>query len=247
MFYHNIDSVLFNVFGLEIRYYGLFYIIGFIIAYFFIVYLFKEKGVKLTKDDVLDYLIYLAVGLLVGGRIGYVISHFNLYVDNLLSIFYIWKGGMAFHGGLIGSVLAGWLFSRKKKIDFYKLADVTMIPLALVLALGRIGNFINGELYGRVTNVWWAVKFNSVEGFRHPSQIYESFKNLLIFFILFFNRKRKHRDGFIFWLFIMLYGLFRFIVEFYREFSYYFFGLSFTQILSMIMFLVGLYFVYKKR
>jgi len=247
MFYHNINPVLFSILGLDIRYYGLFYVIGFIIVYFFMKYLAKERKLGLSKDEILDFLFYILIGGLIGARIGYVISHFSNYSGNLVSAFYIWQGGLAFYGGLIGALLVALFFCKKKNINFYKIADIVVIPLALAMALVRIANFINGELYGRITDVWWAVKFKGVEGFRHPYQIYASIKNLFIFFVLFLMKGKKHKDGFLFWLFVTLYGGLRFLVEFYREFSYYFFGLSFTQILSIIIFLIGLYFVYKKR
>ncbi len=247
MFYHNISPVLFHIFGLEVRYYGLFYLLGFVIAYFFMKFLAKERKLDLKKEEILDFLFYILIGGIIGARIGYVLSHLSSYVENPLSALYIWQGGLAFHGGLIGALIVALFFCKKKKISFYKLADITVIPFSLGIVLVRLANFTNGELYGRITDVAWAVKFKGVEGFRHPSQIYASIKGLAIFLILFLTRNKKHKDGYIFWLFITLYGLFRFFVEFYREQIYLFLGISFTQILSIIMFLVGIYFVFKKR
>lgn len=247
MFYNNINPVLFHIFGLEVRFYGLFYILGFIIAYFLMRLLARERGLDLKKEDILDFLFYILVGGIIGARIGYVITHLLSYSNNPISVFYIWQGGLAFHGGLIGAIMAALLFCRQKKVSFYKLADITVIPFALGITLVRLANFLNGELYGRLTKLPWGVKFKNVEGFRHPYQIYASIKGLLIFLILFLFRNNKHKDGFIFWLFISLYGLFRFIIEFYREQIFLIYGFSFTQILSMIMFLIGTYFVLKKR
>lgn len=247
MFYHNIDPVLFHIFGLEVRFYGLFYLLSFILAYFLIKTLAKENKLNLKKEDIFDFLFYTLVGGIVGARIGYVLSHLSNYSNNLLSGLYIWQGGLAFHGGLIGAIIVALVFCKKKKVNFYKLADVTVIPLALGIGLVRIANFLNGELYGRLTNLPWGVKFKDVQGFRHPYQIYSSIKGILIFCILFFVRKKKHKDGFIFWLFISLYSLFRLIIEFYKEQILLFYGISFTQILSIIMFLIGIYFVFKKR
>ena len=185
MFIHNIDPVLLRFGPFEIRYYGLFFVLGFVIAYFMLNYLAKRKKIGLTKDDVADYLLYIIIGTVLGARIFYVFAYnFPFYLQNPFEIIAIWHGGLSFHGGFIGAVIASLLFCRKKKIDFYTIADITVIPLALGLALGRLGNFTNGELYGRITDVPWAVQFPSADGFRHPSQIYEALKNLMIFFTL---------------------------------------------------------------
>src|SRR3989338_1645725 len=199
MFMHNINPVLLRLGPFEIRYYGLFYVLGFVMAYFIIDYLAKKKKISLSKDDIADFLLYIIVGTVLGARIFYIIFY-NLpfYLSNPFEMLAVWHGGLSFHGGLIGSVIAWFYFCKRKKIDFYEIADITVIPLALGLALGRIGNFINGELYGRITDVPWAVKFPDAEGFRHPSQIYESLKNFFIFGVLFFIRKKQLKDGIMF-------------------------------------------------
>jgi len=246
---HNINPVLLRLGPFEIRYYGLFYVLGFVMAYFIIDYLAKKKKISLSKDDIADFLLYIIVGTVLGARIFYIIFY-NLpfYLSNPFEMLAVWHGGLSFHGGLIGSVIAGFYFCKRKKIDFYEIADITVIPLALGLALGRIGNFINGELYGRITDVPWAVKFPDAEGFRHPSQIYESFKNLLIFSTLWIIKDKKLPRGFIFWLFVVMYSALRFIVEFTREpdeqLGFIIGFLTMGQILSIAMFLTGVYFIY---
>lgn len=250
MFYHNINPVLLKLGPFEIRYYGLFYVLGFVIAYFMLVYLAKKRQLSLTKEDISDFLLYEIIGIIVGARLFYaLIYNLKFYLTNPLQIFAVWQGGLSFHGGLLGGIIATIIFCRKKKIDFYDLADITMIPLALGLALGRIGNFTNGELFGRVTNVPWAVKFPDAEGFRHPSQIYESLKNLFIFSVLWHVKNMKLPKGFLFWLFIALYSFLRFIVEFFREpdmqLGFFFGWLTMGQMLSIITFSIGFYYLHK--
>jgi phosphatidylglycerol---prolipoprotein diacylglyceryl transferase len=250
MFIHNIDPVLFSIGPLSVRYYGLFWVVGFIIGYFLLVYLAKRKELSITKDDIADLLMYGIIGTVLGARIFYVLVY-NLpfYLDNPLEIFAIWNGGLAFHGGLIGGALAILYYTRKKKIDFYEIADIAVIPMALALALGRVGNFINGEVIGNVTNVQWGVKFPDAEGFRHPSQIYASFKNLLIFFTLWIIKDSKFPRGFMFWLFVVMYSTLRFIVGFFRapdvQLGYILGPLTTGQVLNIIMLTVGAVFLYR--
>ena len=257
MFIHNIDPALFSIGPFQIMYYGLFYAIGFIMAYFLISYLAKKKELPLTKDDVADYILYVLVGTVLGARIFYVLFY-NLpsYLSSPAEIIAVWHGGLSFHGGLIGAIIAGLYFCRKKKISFYELADITVIPLALGLALGRIGNFINGELVGRITNISWCIDYSQnqfipeiPEGCRHPSQIYASFKNLIIFFALLLIKEKNLPKGFMFWLFVVMYSTLRFIVEFFRqpdkELGFILGSLTMGQILSILMFAIGLFFIYK--
>ena len=259
MFYHNINPVLLELGPFEIRYYGLFYALGFVMAYFLIVYLAKRKKLNLTTDDVSDYLVYAVVGIILGARLVYVVFY-NLmfYLGNPLEIFAIWHGGLSFHGGLIGAISASYLFCKKKKIEFYVLADIAVVPVALGLALGRLGNFMNGELYGRITNAGWCINYsknkfveNLPSGCRHPSQIYASIKNLTIFAILWFIKDKKYPKGFMFWSFVALYGLFRTIVEFFRQpdeqvgfiFNYFTMG----QLLSFPLFIIGLIMLFRLK
>jgi phosphatidylglycerol:prolipoprotein diacylglycerol transferase len=258
MFYHNINPVLLEIGPVQVRYYGLFWAIGFVIAYFLIYYLAKRKELPLTKDDAADFLAYEIIGIILGARIVYVLFYnLQFYLESPLEIFALWHGGLSFHGGLTGAVIAGYLFCKKKKTEFYDLADIAVIPVALGLALGRLGNLANAELYGRIANVPWCIDYSKNQfvevpaGCRHPSQIYASFKNLIIFAVLWFIKDKKMPKGFMFWSFVALYGLFRTIVEFFRQpdeqigfiFNYFTMG----QLLSFPLFLLGLYMLFRLK
>lgn len=259
MFYHNINPVLLELGPLQIRYYGLFYAFGFVIAYFIIYYLAKKRQLAITKDDVADFLVYEIIGVVLGARLIYVIFYNPLfYFQNPLEIFAIWHGGLSFHGGLAGAIIAGYAFCKKKKVEFYDLADIAVVPLALALALGRVGNFVNAELYGRIANAPWCIDYsknqfveNLPAGCRHPSQVYSSIKNLMIFAVLWVLKDKKLPKGFMFWSFVALYGLFRTIVELFRQpdeqigfiFSYFTMG----QLLSFPLFLFGIYMLFRLK
>ena len=250
MFVSNIDPILVSFGPFEIRYYGLFFVLGFVIAYFLLNYLIKRKHIDFSKDDVADLLLYIIVGAVIGARVFYVfVYNLPFYLDNPGQIIAIWNGGLSVHGGVIGAVLAGLYFAKKRNVDFYEIADIGVIPFAFGLALGRLGNFTNGELYGRITNVSWAVQFPGVEGFRHPSQIYASLKNLLIFFTLWVIKDKVLPRGFMFWTFVIMYSILRFTVEFFRQpdeqIGFIIGFLSMGQILSIITLTVGIIFMYK--
>jgi len=257
MFYHNINPVLLEIGPLQIRYYGLFYALGFVITYFMIIYLAKRKELPLTKDDAADFIIYQVIGIIFGARIVYILFYNLLfYIRNPIEIIALWHGGLSFHGGLLGAIIATYLFCKKKKIHFYDIADIAVIPVALALALGRIGNFINAELYGRITDASWCIDYSKnqyvsdiPDGCRHPSQIYESLKNFFIFAVLWAIKDKKLPKGFMFWSFVTLYGLFRTFIEFFRQpdeqigliFNYFTMG----QLLSFPWFMIGLYMLFK--
>lgn len=257
MLFHNINPVIFELGPFQIRYYGLCYALGVLIAYFLIYYLAKRKELSITKNDVADFLVYEIIGIIAGARLIYVIIYNPLfYIQNPFEIIAVWHGGLSFHGGLLGAVIACYLFCKKKKISFYDIADIAVVPVALALALGRIGNFMNAELYGRITNVRWCIDYsknkfieNLPSGCRHPSQIYASIKDLAIFTVLWLIKDKKLPKGFMFWSFVTLYGLFRTIVEFFRQpdeqigfiFNYFTLG----QLFSISMFLLGMYMIFK--
>ena len=249
MFIHNIDPVIARIGFLEIRYYSLAYILGFLLVYFILLYYIKKNRIQNMNRDRLDtFLIYVILGTIIGARIGYFFTKDVNPFSHLIDIFKIWQGGMSFHGGLIGIILITLFFCRKYKVKFYDLADVLVIPAALALFIGRIMNFINGELVGTITNVKWCFLFKGYEGCRHPSQLYEAGKNLLIFFILLnLNKKReKYKPGTLFWLFILMYGLLRFIITFLRD-DPRIFGLSGGQYLSLLMFLTAAIVLIKRK
>ena len=245
MFINNINPAIFSIFGLEIRYYGLVYVIGFLLI-LFILNKQREK-LKLSKDDVYDYLFYLIIFTILGARLFEILFYEPLfYFSNPLQMLMIWKGGLSFHGALSGVVIWTYIFTRKKRFHFYEVLDILVIPAAFMLFLGRIANFINGELVGKITNLPWGVKFSNYEGFRHPTQIYESFKNLLIFLILIFLKNKNLKKGTLTWLFVFMYGTLRFFIEFLKEQTSFILGIPITQILSSIMIVVGLYFLLRK-
>lgn len=253
MFVHNIDPVLFQIGSFQIRYYGVFFVLGILIVYFFLKYLAKKRDIGLKSEDVDDYMLYLLIGMIIGARFFHVfVYNPGYYLANPELIPAIWKGGISFHGGFLGAFLGGYIFARKKKIHPLDLADLTAIPVGLSLMLVRIGNFINAELIGRVTSLPWGVKFPDAAGFRHPSQLYEAGKNLLTFIVLFSLKDMKLPRGALFFLWVIMYSILRFIVEFVREPREYglIFGfLSFGQILNIIMLgiaLIFMYIIYKK-
>ncbi len=239
MFYNNIDPVLIYLGPLEIRYYGIIYALGFVLAYIFL----KKHGkdVKLAEQDLDNLMLYLVIGIVIGARIFYILLYnLDFYLQQPLEMIKLWHGGLSFHGGLVGGIVAGLLFCRRKKLSFLKVADLISIPLALALFFGRIANFINGELYGRVTQAPWAVKFRDADGFRHPSQLYEAAKNAVIFMMLLVLRKKKLKDGMVFASFIILYGILRFFIEFFREPEVYVGILTMGQLLSLIVAIAGI-------
>jgi len=230
----------------EIRWYALMYIISFAIAYFLLRKLYKELDVHIKKSDFENLFFYLILGVIVGGRLGYMLFYnFSEIFRHPLEIFAVWHGGMSFHGGLIAAIFFGYLFCRKYHYDFYKLADPTVVVAPIGLALGRLGNFINGELYGRATTLPWGMLFPGEDVSRHPSQLYElSLEGILLFIILFILIKKNVRKGFVFWSFIFLYGLFRFLVEFLREpdahLGHLIGFMTMGQILSSLMIIAGI-------
>lgn len=250
MITHNLNPVLLSIGPFEVRYYGLFFVLGFIFAYFILNHLSKTRSIDLSKDDIIDYLIYVIIGTIIGARLFYVlIYNLPFYLENPADIFAVWKGGLSFHGGFIGAIASLFFYCKKKKVKFYTMLDISVIPLALGLSLGRIGNFINGELPGRVSNVPWAVKFPDYDGFRHPSQIYASIKDLVIFFVLWAVKDRKLPPGLLFWSFVVMYSIFRFTVEFFRapdpQLGFVLGFLSIGQILSIIMFSIGAFMFFR--
>ena len=244
MFIHNINPTLLSLGPLEIRFYGLVFAIGFLVSYFVLNNYRKKGDLNISKADLDNYIIYLILGVVLGARLFHLLWDLNFYISNPLQIFAIWRGGLAFHGGLIGIVLVSYYFCKKKNISFWKLADILVLPAALFLAFGRIANFINGELWGTITNAPWCFQFKGAEGCRHPSQIYGAIKRFSIFFILIILSKKKHKDGFIFWVFILLMGLGRTILDYFRE-DPRFLTLSFGQYQSLAMFLVAAFVLIK--
>jgi phosphatidylglycerol---prolipoprotein diacylglyceryl transferase len=218
----NLNPVLVDLGPLQIRWYAVMYALSFIIAYYLICYLAPKRGVPLDRDGVGNLVLYLAAGVFFGGRLGYVLFY-NLpyYLQHPAQIVTVWDGGMSFHGGLIGVTVAGLLFSRKRGISFWSLTELVVPVAPLGLFLGRLGNFINGELWGRPSNVPWAMIFpraSLVHGVmvpRHPSQLYEAIlEGLVLFTILWIMVQKPRPKGVLLGTFLALYGTFRCFVEF---------------------------------
>lgn len=242
-FVHNINPVLLDLGPVQVRYYGLVYILGFLLVYLYFNWLIHRKKIHMDKDGLYDLIFYNMLGVLIGSRLVHVLFwEPSYYLARPWEIIYIWQGGMAFHGGLIGVALGTWLWWKKtgKKIPYAKLADHLAIPAVFILAIGRIANFINGELPGKVTDVWWCWYFPGVEGCRHPQVLYSAAKRFVVFGLLAFLSMKKHKDGFIFWNMMLFMGLGRFFIDFYREDAT-LLGLTAGQYLSLLMVLAGLY------
>ena len=253
MFINNFDPVAFEIFSLEIRWYSLSYIIGLVFGWYFA----KNKLItdSAQREYFDDYITYLIISIILGGRLGYVIIYDPIYfISNPDEIIKIWQGGMSFHGALIGIIIGTHLFCKNKNQNIFSYLDVVAVCSPIGIFLGRISNFINSELYGIETNVPWSVKFVKIDDLnRHPSQIYEAiFEGVVLFIILsmLFSRLRN-TPGIISGYFLILYSFFRFVIEFFREpdqqLGYLFFNLSMGQIISCIALTCGLIIIYYKN
>ncbi|NOS66757.1 MAG: prolipoprotein diacylglyceryl transferase [Candidatus Peribacteraceae bacterium] len=218
-------AVALNLFGFEVHWYGLLYLLGFLIAAVLLPRLQTYRKLTVHRDVWFSLLSWSVVGVIAGGRLGYVLFYEpQFFAANPSQIFAVWQGGMAFHGGLIGVIIVLWFWSRSNKIPLLVLGDIVVIPVAIGLALGRFGNFLNQELYGTVTSLPWGMSFPGAEGFRHPIQLYAVGKDLLIaavcFWYLRLTREQKHRWGCTAAAFLILYGVGRFLLEYLREQQY---------------------------
>ncbi len=241
----SIDPVIFSVGPLSVRWYGMMYLVAFVAAY-----LLAQKrlsNTSWTKEQVSDMLFWGFIGVIVGGRLGYVFFYqFGMFLDDPLYLFKIWTGGMSFHGGLIGVLVALYLQAKRMGTTFLALGDFVAPLVPIGLGAGRIGNFLNAELWGRTTDVPWAVIFpNAGNGPRHPSQLYEfALEGVLLFVILWMYSAKPRPVGAVGGVFLLGYGTFRFIVEFFREpdahIGLYQLGLSQGQLLCLPMILLGL-------
>ncbi len=254
MFINNFDPVAFQIFSFEIRWYSLAYIIGILLGWVLSKKIFIKNLEINKKFD--DYISYLIIGIIVGGRFGYIVFYnFNYYLNNILDIFKIWEGGMSFHGGLIGVICASIVFAKKNKQDYFLYTDVVALAAPIGIFFGRLANFVNSELYGSPTEVPWAVTFVQVDNLsRHPSQLYEAvLEGIILFLILIYFRKKNYleKPGLISALFLILYSIFRFIVEFFRvpdeQLGYLILSLSMGQIISLIFIIFGIILFYVKN
>jgi len=251
--YPHIDPAIVKIGPLQIRWYGMMYVLGFVMSYFLV----QRQITKNRDTDLANHVenlnFTLMLSLILGGRLGYVLFY-NLayYVEHPLEIMATWQGGMSFHGALLGVIVGGVWFCKTRKLDFWRTADIYVVTIPIGLGLGRIGNFINAELFGRESNLPWAMIFpGGGTNPRHPSQLYEfMLEGVLLFIILWRAKDRSHPTGFMLSYFLIGYGVFRSIVELFREPDPQigFIGiLTMGQILSLTMLLAGFIVFFLRR
>ena len=254
MFINNFDPVAFQIMSFEIRWYSLAYILGIVIGWILCKKIFIKNSDISEKFD--DYITYLIIGVILGGRIGYIIFYnFSYYLDNIFDIFKIWQGGMSFHGGLLGVIASSYIFAKKNNQNPFLYLDQVSLVAPIGIFFGRLANFINSELYGKTTDVPWSVIFIKVDNLsRHPSQLYEAIlEGIILFLILnyFMNKDYLKKPGLISGLFLIYYSLFRFFIEFLRvpdqQIGYLFLNLTMGQIISLVFASIGITLFYLKN
>ena len=254
MFINNFDPVAIQIFSIEIRWYSLAYIFGILIGWLYCKkILIKDKNISKLFDDFISYLI---IGIILGGRLGYVIFYnLKYFSSNPIEILMIWQGGMSFHGGLLGVLASTIIYAKKHNVNKFIFLDLIAGSAPIGIFLGRIANFLNSELYGRETDILWSVIFTRIDNItRHPSQIYEALlEGVILFFILFFFIKKNYllKSGLISSLFLIFYSLFRFLVEFFRvpdeQVGFIYLNLTIGQIISLIFLSFGFYLFFIKK
>ena len=256
----NISPIIFSVGPVAIRWYSMAYLVGIILGWVLINRNVKKNNLGLSKENIEDFMFYLTLGIVIGGRLGYVLFYGgNSFWQNPLQVFEVWKGGMSFHGGVLGVIAATWYFARKINYKFLALTDLIVLYAPIGICLGRLANFINDELWGRITDVPWAVKFpNGGYWPRHPSQLYEAFfEGVVMFTILNFLWRYqwvRERHGFVSSLFVIFYGIFRISMEQFREpdaqLGFYFGHVTMGQMLSVPLIILGstvIYFLIRNK
>jgi len=247
MTFPQIDPVIFSIGPLAVRWYGMMYLLGFVGGYFVMCHVARLRDYPLDKEKISDLLFYGVIGVVAGGRLGYTLFYNSeYYLAHPLEIFYVWEGGMSFHGGLLGVLLVLLVYCKRCKYSLLMIADLVVSAVPIGLGFGRLGNFINAELWGRVTDLPWGIVFPGagVEP-RHPSQLYEAALEGAVLFIIIYSLHRiKVRSGVAAFSFLVFYGLFRFMVEFVRQpdahLGFLWGGATMGQLLSLPMVLVGL-------
>ena len=251
---HNINPVMFEIFSIKLYWYGFMYALSFIIIDYLIVTASKNKKIILSKDKAEKFTLVILIFAIFGGRIGYVLFYdFSYFLSNPARIFYLWEGGMSFHGGLIG-VAAGALYTaRKNALKFLETTDIICLYVPIGLFFGRVGNFINSELYGIKTSGSWGIIFAAVDSYpRHPSMLYEAFlEGIILFIALYMIKQKKVAVGIISGYFLLLYGIFRFFIEFVRlpdaHIGYiYYDWVTMGQLLTIPMLIIGVLLINRK-
>ena len=252
----SIDPILISLGFLDIRWYSLSYIFTFIFGSILIKKLNKKSLNNLSNIQIDKFFVWAVLGVIIGGRVGYVLFYqLQLFFQDPLYIFQIWKGGMSFHGGLIGMIFAIYIFAKQNNLSFFYLSDLVSIVAPIGLFLGRISNFINTELYGRVTDFPFAFIYPLIDNNpRHPSQLYEAFFEgvvlFIILYLIFIKNSKKYSAGTISAYFLILYSIFRFLIEFLREpdlhLGLYLNYFSMGQILCIPIFFAGILILFRK-
>jgi phosphatidylglycerol---prolipoprotein diacylglyceryl transferase len=259
MYIHNLNPVLINFGFFEIRWYSLAYILGILVGWWIakkiINFKIQSKTVEFDSKIFDDLISYIIISIIIGGRLGYIIFYnLSYYLNNPFDIFKIWQGGMSFHGALLGVIIGTYFFSNKLKVNTFFFLDIIASVAPIGIFFGRVANFINGELYGKPTVLFWSVIFPEIDKVpRHPSQLYEAaLEGVVLFFILInLIYKKSIKTGVISALFMILYGLFRMLSEQFREpdtqVGYLFNLFSMGSILSFFMILIGLFILKKAK
>ena len=252
MYIHNLDPVLVDFGLIIIRWYSLAYVFGIILGWWLgkkiIYHILKNINFRFNVKEFDDLITYIIISIIIGGRLGYVIFYnLEYYITNPLSIAKVWEGGMSFHGAVIGIIIGTYLFSIKRNVPTFFLLDIIACVSPIGIFLGRIANFINGELIGKVTTVSWGVIFPAIDNLpRHPSQLYEAMLEGVVLFLILNSLifKRRYKMGTCSYLFLIYYGIFRIISEFFRQpdpqIGYLFNLFSMGTLLSFLMIISGL-------
>lgn len=253
--YPEISPIIFSIGPVAIRWYSMAYLVGIISAWLLVKRQVRIYNIPLTKENLEDLVFDVTLGIILGGRLGYVLFYGgSLFWEHPLQIFAIWQGGMSFHGGIIGVILAIWYFAHSIKMPFLKVTDLVVLYVPIGIFLGRLANFVNDELWGRVTDVAWAVRFPN-GGYlpRHPSQLYEALaEGVLMFMILNLLWRFKgvrERTGLVSGAFAFLYAVFRMSMEQFREpdaqLGFFFGSVTMGQMLSLPFFIAGLFVMWR--
>ena len=258
MYTHNLDPIMIDFGLITIRWYSAAYIFGILLGWWYgkrIILKISNIDHKIYLKFFDDLITYIIISIIIGGRLGYIFFYnIEFYINNPMDVFKIWKGGMSFHGALIGIIFGTYLFSKKKGLNTFLFLDIIACVAPIGLFFGRIANFINGELVGKVTNVYWGVIFTNLDdNLRHPSQLYEAFlEGVVLFFVMnFILLNKNYKVGHCSSLFLIFYGIFRIFSEFFREpdvqLGYIYEILSMGMILSLFMIIAGLIIYLKKN
>ncbi len=251
---HNINPVMLEIFSIKLYWYGFMYALSFIIIDYLVITAAKNKKISIQTSQADKFTLIILLFAVLGGRLGYIIFYdLEFYLSNITHIFFIWEGGMSFHGGLVGAIVGALYLSKINNLELLDITDVIALYAPIGLFFGRVGNFINSELYGAKTSGIWGVIFEKVDTYpRHPSMLYEAFlEGIILFIVLSIISHRKNKAGLISGYFLLLYGFFRFTIEFVRlpdaHIGYiYYDWVTMGHLLTIPMIIFGAALIYRK-